>query len=149
MSESISTGHVGLNVTDLDRSIAFYTGALELEVLDRNDDADRRYAFLGHDGALLLTLWQQASSAFATDRAGLHHLAFLVADVDVVTAVQARVPECGGALVHDRLVAHGEGASSGGVFFTDPDGTRVEVYAANGFEETAPATTDGPSCGFF
>jgi hypothetical protein len=35
------------------------------------------------------------------------------------------------------------------VFFTDPDGTRLEVYAPSGAEgATAPAGA-APTCGFF
>ena len=52
-------------------------------------------------------------------------------------------------LVYDGVVPHGEGASSGGVFFTDPDGIRLEIYAPSG-ADTAPAPTQGaPTCGFF
>ena len=149
MSTPLSTGHVGLNVSDLDRSVAFYTDVLDLDVLERHDDRARRYAYLGVDGSLLLTLWQQASGGFDATLAGLHHLAFLVSDLEAVNGVQSRVVESGGTLVHDRVVAHAEGASSGGVFFLDPDGTRLEVYTASGLDGTAPASGDGPSCGFF
>ncbi|AXV05590.1 Biphenyl-2,3-diol 1,2-dioxygenase [Euzebya pacifica] len=149
MSTALSTGHVGINVSDLDRSIGFYTDVLTLDVLERHDDDGRRYAYLGTEEVLLLTLWQQASGSFDADLAGLHHLAFLVPDVDAVTAVESRVLGAGGTLVHDRLVAHDEGRASGGVFFRDPDGTRLEVYTNSGLEGTAPASDDGPACGFF
>ena len=33
---------------------------------------------------------------------------------------------------HDGVVPHGEGASSGGIFFEDPDGIRLEIYTATG-----------------
>ena len=143
------TGHVGLNVTDLARSTAFYQQVLDLEVLGEQVEGDRRYAFLGSDGELLLTLWQQSSGEFATDRPGLHHLAFLVADIEAVRAAEERVRAVGAPLFHDGVVPHGEGASSGGIFFGDPDGVRLEIYAAHG-ADVAPAPTAGaPTCGFF
>jgi lactoylglutathione lyase len=145
----LATGHVGLNVADLDRSTGFSTAVLGLAVLGRSDADGRRYAFLGADDVLLLTLWQQADQPFDPAAAGLHHRSFQVDDVEAVRAVQARIVSAGGALVHDRLVAHGEGAGSGGVFFTDPDGTRLEVFAPTGPQGTAPAVADGPTCGFF
>jgi lactoylglutathione lyase len=49
---------------------------------------------------------------------------------------------------HDGVVAHAEGSASGGVFFTDPDGIRLEIYAPTGSEGHAPHQ-DGPTCGFF
>ncbi len=50
---------------------------------------------------------------------------------------------------HDGVVAHGEGASSGGIFFTDPDGIRLEVYAPRGAEAEPAPTGESPTCGFF
>jgi len=146
---TLQTGHVGLNVTDLARSIAFYQRVLDLDVLAEQSGGDRRYAFLGHDGALLVTLWQQSEGDFGTDRPGLHHLSFQVADVEAVRRAEATLRELGAELVYDGIVPHGEGASSGGVFFTDPDGIRLEIYAPAG-ADTAPAPTqDAPTCGFF
>ncbi|MES2462541.1 MAG: VOC family protein, partial [Armatimonadota bacterium] len=37
---------------------------------------------------------------------------------------------------------------SGGLFFEDPDGTRLEIYAPSGVEGTVP-TSGAPTCGFF
>jgi lactoylglutathione lyase len=33
---------------------------------------------------------------------------------------------------YDGVVPHGEGTHSGGIFFEDPDGTRLEIYAKDG-----------------
>ncbi|MER7133469.1 VOC family protein [Streptosporangium saharense] len=146
---ALQTGHVGLNVTDLARSIAFYRGVFGFEVLGGQSEGDRRFAFLGHDGTLLVTLWQQSDGTFPVDRPGLHHLSFQVPDIEAVRRTEATLRELGAELVYDGVVPHGEGASSGGVFFTDPDGIRLEVYAPSG-ADTAPAPTQGaPTCGFF
>lgn len=148
-------GHVGLNVTDLDRSAAFYAQVLGLQVVSRSaeGDSNQAWAFLGHDGRALVTLWQQSHDRFAPDRPGLHHLAFQAGSMDEVRTVEAAVraaaAEFDTALMHDGVVAHGEGVSSGGVFFTDPDGIRLEVFAPTG-ADAAPAPTAGaPTCGFF
>lgn len=58
--KALQTGHVGLNVTDLDRSVAFYKAVFEFEVVAEGKEDDRRFAFLGRDGKLLVTLWQQS-----------------------------------------------------------------------------------------
>ena len=55
----------------------------------------------------------------------------------------------GTEFAHDGVVAHGEGTSSGGIFFTDPDGTRLEVYAPNGAQSAPAPSGAAPTCGFF
>ncbi|SDJ04779.1 VOC family protein [Nonomuraea jiangxiensis] len=148
-TSALKTGHVGLNVTDLARSTDFYRRVFDVEILGEQTEGDRRFAFLGRDGALLLTLWQQSGGAFATDRPGLHHLSFQVPDVEAVRRAEATLRELGVRLVYDGIVPHGEGASSGGVFFTDPDGIRLEIYAPAGADTAAAPTQGAPTCGFF
>ncbi|MFG3442066.1 VOC family protein [Nonomuraea sp. NPDC047897] len=146
---ALQTGHVGLNVTDLSRSIAFYQRVFDLEVVGEQTGGDRRFAFLGREGTLMVTLWQQSDGDFPADRPGLHHLSFQVPDVEAVRRAEEVLRELGATLVYDGIVPHGEGASSGGVFFTDPDGIRLEIYAPNA-AGAAPAPTQGaPTCGFF
>ena len=120
---ALATGHVGLNVADLDRSVDFYSAVFEFAVQGRGEG----YAFLGNDDKLVLTLWQQSDGAFATDRPGLHHLSFEVESVEAVQAAEARVRDAGSKLYHDGIVPHAEGAPSGGIFFEDPDGIRLEL----------------------
>jgi catechol 2,3-dioxygenase-like lactoylglutathione lyase family enzyme len=146
---TFSTGHVGLNVSDLRRSRDFYAAVFGFAVQGESDRDGRRYAFLGDDERLVLTLWQQSDGTFPTDRPGLHHLSFEVADLDAVRAAEQRVRALGARLHHDGVVPHGEGAGSGGIFFEDPDGIRLEIYAPAGDERLPSAPTDGPTCGFF
>ncbi len=147
--KALQTGHVGLNVTDLDRSLPFYQRVFGLEVQAEGKEPDRRWAFLGRDGKLVLTLWQQSDTAFATRSAGLHHLSFQVETIDVVKSAEEVLRELGAEFAHDGVVPHGEGVSSGGIFFADPDGTRLEIYAPTG-ADTAPAPSGAaPTCGFF
>lgn len=149
MTTAFATGHVGLNVADLDRSTAFYRSVFAFEVSARSDVDGRRFAFLAEDDRLVLTLWEQSEGRFATTRPGLHHLSFQVDSVDEVDAAQGRLRELGAEVLHGGIVPHGEGASSGGVFFTDPDGIRLEIYAPSGAEDRAAPTAGAPTCGFF
>ncbi|WP_431040825.1 VOC family protein [Streptomyces sp. P1-3] len=146
---ALRTGHIGLNVTDVDRSAGFYTQVFGFEVIGKDTEDDRRFAFLGRDGRLVLTLWQQAGGPFDGGRAGLHHLSFEVDTIAEVRAAEELLRELGADFAHDGVVAHGEGASSGGIFFTDPDGTRLEIYAPTGAEDAPVPSAAAPTCGFF
>lgn len=144
----LDVGHVGLNVTDLDRSRRFYEAAFGLDTIGLSEAEGRRYAFLGARGQLVLTLWQQSDGQFETGRPGLHHLAFRVATIADVERAQARLRDLGVRFLYDGIVAHREGAASGGVYFADPDGIRLEIYTPAGAEARA-APSQGPACGFF
>ena len=145
----MNTGHIALNVTDLARSTAFYRTVFAFDVLGERADGDRRFALLGHDGALVLALWEQSAGTFASDRPGLHHLSFEVADIDAVRRAETVLRDLGVTFAYDGIVPHGEGASSGGVFFADPDGVRLEIYAPTGADGAAAPTPGAPTCGFF
>ncbi|WP_248966294.1 VOC family protein [Sphaerisporangium perillae] len=146
---SFKIGHVGLNVTDLDRSKRFYLHVFGFDLLKESTEGDRRYATLGYDGGTVLTLWQQSEGRFATASPGLHHLAFQVPDMDAVREAEATLQEIGVRFAYDGLVSHGEGRQSGGVFFEDPDGIRVEISAPTGAEDLKAPAAGAPTCGFF
>lgn len=145
----LATGHVGINVSNLERSLGFYQAVLGLEVLEQSSDGEKKFAFLGSGGQLLVTLWEQSSHPFQADRAGLHHLAFLAGSIDEVRDAEARVRAAGAKLYHDGIVPHREGRASGGIFFEDPDGTRLEIYAKSGADVAPAPSEDAPTCGFF
>ncbi|MER6126426.1 VOC family protein [Streptomyces sp. NPDC001795] len=146
---SLRTGHVGLNVTDLDRSLAFYRDVLGFSLLAEGKEDGRRYAFLGEGQRLLLTLWQQAQGAYDSGRAGLHHLALEVETIEQVREYETALRGYGVEFAYEGVVAHREGAASGGIFFHDPDGTRLEISAPSGAEGAAVPNATAPTCGFF
>jgi catechol-2,3-dioxygenase len=148
-SPEIAPGHIGLSVTDLDRSLEFYQDVLGLELIQRADAPDRRFAFLGAGGRLFLTLWQQSRAGFDPHLAGLHHLAFQVPTLDAVEAAEAKLRARGQTPRYDGVVPHREGAESAALFFTDPDGIRLEIYSPTGAAGLAAPVAGAPSCGFF
>ncbi|APE21653.1 MULTISPECIES: VOC family protein [Streptomyces] len=146
---TLTTHHVGLNVTDLDRSLAFYGDVLGFETLGKGAEGESRFAFLGQDDRLVLTLWEQAGEAYAPARAGLHHLAFEAASLDHVRAAEAALTARGATFAYEGVVAHREGAASGGIFFHDPDGTRLEISVPQGAQDAEAPNATAPTCGFF
>jgi lactoylglutathione lyase len=155
---ALRTGHVGINVTDLGRSRAFYSEVLGLEVLGESTGDGRRFAFLGDPDVespvfldrLAITLWEQSTGTFSPSAPGLHHLAFHVDSVSDVERVRDRLQALGVELLHGgEIVPHSTEFDSGGVFFLDPDGTRLEVCAPAGVPTERAVTGAAPSCGFF
>ncbi|MEU8526120.1 MULTISPECIES: VOC family protein [Streptomyces] len=146
---TLSTGHIGINVTDIERSLAFYGEVLGFEVIGEGKEEGQRFAFLGQGGKLVVTLWQQAEGAYDSGRAGLHHLAFEAESIDHVRAAEAALKARDVSFAYEGVVAHREGAASGGIFFHDPDGTRLEIYAPTGAEGAEAPNESAPTCGFF
>lgn len=146
---TLATGHVGLNVTDLGRSRDFYVRVFGFEVLGEGTEEGREFAFLGREGKLLLTLWRQAEQPFDRAASGLHHLSFQVEDIEEVRAAESVLLDLAVEFAYDGVVPHGEGAASGGIFFHDPDGIRLEIYAPTGAETVPAPVSAAPTCGFF
>jgi lactoylglutathione lyase len=144
-----TTGHIGLNVSDLSRSKDFYSQVFGFDVIGESNEKQRAFAFLGQDQKVVLTLWQQSNGAFVTNRPGLHHLSFQVDSISQVREVERRLRDIGVVIHHDGIVPHKEGADSGGVYFEDPDGIRLEVFAAMGAGASQAPYGEAPTCGFF
>jgi catechol 2,3-dioxygenase-like lactoylglutathione lyase family enzyme len=148
LSTELKTGHVGINVSDLKRSLPFYQELFGFSLVQESHEPGREFAFLGDGTTLFLTLWQQSEGRFDTHAPGLHHLSFQVPDIADVKEAERRLRALGALVYHDGIVPHAEGAESGGLFFEDPDGTRLEIYASRGAGGTAPVS-GAPTCGFF
>jgi catechol 2,3-dioxygenase-like lactoylglutathione lyase family enzyme len=140
--------HVGLCVSDLDRSLRFYRDGLGFELVGTHHVGDDfapllelenvrlESRFLRSGGSSIELLWFE--SPWHTGEAvrrpmnqlGLTHLSIRVDDVD---AVAASVEKLGGTVVRSSRVSLGEGDDRlEFVYCTDPDGVRVELMRIPG-----------------
>ena len=69
--------------------------------------------------------------------------------IEQVREVEERLKALGAVIHHGGIVPHREGGDSGGLFFEDPDGIRLEIYAPTGAGDRPAPHSDGPTCGFF
>lgn len=146
---TLTTGHIGLNVSDLGRSRRFYEDVFGFTTVSESNQDGRAFAFLSDGQRLVLTLWQQSTGRFAPTSPGLHHLSFQVATIADVHAFEPRLHAAGATLLHGGVVPHAEGAASGGLFFEDPDGIRLEIFSPTGASDHDAPTPGAPTCGFF
>ncbi len=141
-------GHIGIHVSDIDRSIDFYRKVLGLKVTGRwaPPDFPRPICFMRisdkHHNVVLFELGEDAKKAgiAATDShnrksPGIDHIAFEVDSREDWLLALDHVRFCGVAIVAGPYV-HGPeggetfrgGSGSHAFYFLDPDGNRIEVY---------------------
>jgi catechol 2,3-dioxygenase len=117
-------GHVHLKVADLDRALAFYTGVLGFELMQRFGNQAAFISAGGYHHHIGLNTWEsRGGEPPAPGTTGLYHLAI----------VYPTRPDLAGAL--RRLIAAEvplDGASDHGVsealYLRDPDQNGVELY---------------------
>ena len=133
MASNVGFNHVALQVSDIDRSIAFYERWANLKVIDRLEDpkSGNKAARMGDGGAssVVVSLAQSATQPVDHLLAGLGHLGVGCADR---AEVERRCAEA----ADDGCLAKGP-VDSGfplgyWAFLTDPDGHQLELsYGQN------------------
>ena len=140
--------HFGICVSDLERSLAFYCGALGFEKAESHEigsefarlmELDRvavTSQFIRRGPTAIELLAFHDPSPFgererrAVNRFGLTHLSFRVRDV---AATAERIAQLGGAVVGSSLTTIDLGGTAlQFVYCTDPDGVRVELMDLGG-----------------
>jgi catechol-2,3-dioxygenase len=147
--QALQTGHVGLNVSDIGRSKSFYQELFGFRVMLESQTEGREFVFLGDGQKVVLTLWEQGEGRFERHHPGLHHLSFQVDTIEEVKEIENKLRALNVHFLYEGIVPHAEGAKSGGIFFEDPDGIRLEIYSPTGVESNIAPTPGAPSCGFF
>jgi glyoxylase I family protein len=122
--------HVALTVSDLDRSVPWYTTLFGAEpVLDEDTGPFRHVVWLVGQTMIGLHHFPDPASdqPFNERRVGLDHLAFAAADRSELVAWEARLNELG--VVNGGIVDASYGS---GLSFRDPDNIALEFFAPPG-----------------
>ena len=119
-------GHVVLRVSDLERSVEFYTGALGFRVSDiyGDDMMPGGMVFMrcnaDHHGIALV-----GGASGPAGKGDLHHLAFEVGSLDEVFRARKYLRERGATIVFEGRRRAGVQIA---IEFLDPDGHNLEIY---------------------
>ena len=132
MAEAIKSGavhHLAITVTDVARSVAFYS-----EVLGFQKVADFGTRAIMHNGHTLLALTPPADPAqaisndrFNENRVGLDHISFAVDSLAEMERAKALLDERG--IEHGTVNDLGEGFAIYVMSFRDPDNVQLELTA--------------------
>jgi len=149
-ASSLSFSHVGICVSDLDRSIRFYCQGLGFELVESHTVGTEfgklmevegnivlQSRFVTRDGVRIELLrfdepgYQGPAARRPMNQLGLTHLSVRVQDVD---AVAASIRELGGIVFeHTRTkFSNPDGSTMDFVYCTDPDGVRIELMRLPG-----------------
>lgn len=123
---TLGVDHVGLTVSDIERSRRFFVECLGWTVVGGNPAYP---AVFVSDGTTRLTLWQADPGHAAFDRrrnVGLHHLALKIADLDVLSDLHARVSAWPDAVVEFAPEPVGKGPRVH-CMIREPGGARIEL----------------------
>ena len=138
--------HVGICVSELERSLAFYRDALGFRAVHRFEvageapatllgltDVDLEAVFLERDGVRIELLSYRVppprgdGEPRPMNALGLTHLSLRVDDLaGTITALE----QAGARVLHETRTWNSDRAS-GAVFAVDPDGTRIELIQSS------------------
>jgi len=131
--ETLDLNHIGLAVSDLEASTAFFVETLGFKPAGGNPEYPANFVF---NGGLFVTLWQvtDPETAVPFDRknnVGLHHMAINVRDLATLHALHRRF------LDHPRVTVEfgpeflGNGPTTH-MMIRDPSGLRLEFIVSRG-----------------
>jgi catechol 2,3-dioxygenase len=117
-------GHVHLKVSDLERSLDFYTRILGFELMQRFGDQAAFVSAGGYHHHIGLNTWQsKGSSPIHFPAPGLFHLAILVPTRKDLAGAIKNLGDNG--VIVDGSADHGV---SEAIYFRDPDENGIEIY---------------------
>jgi catechol 2,3-dioxygenase len=120
----VSIGHVHLKVADLDRAVAFYSGVLCFDGVERMGPQAAFLSAGGYHHHIGLNTWEsRGGNPPPPGSTGLYHVAIRYPDRATLAAALRRLREAGVAL--DGAADHGV---SEALYLRDPDQNGLELY---------------------
>lgn len=117
--------HIGLTVSNLEKSKAFFTNTLGFNELGKDPSYP---AYFLNNGEITVTLWQAEVNAKPFDRknnVGLHHLAFRVSSLEKLNALYKTLQTSQGVVIEFAPENLGNGPAKH-MMIREPSGNRLE-----------------------
>jgi catechol-2,3-dioxygenase len=119
-------GHVVFFVSDIDRSIKFYTEVLPFKVSDTNEQGMVFLRCGANDHHTLALVPRPNAEKAPDDSVRLHHFAMEVDSVDTLFTIRDWLKQHNVKFIYEGRRGAG---SNPGMEFVDPDGYALELYA--------------------
>jgi catechol 2,3-dioxygenase len=121
---AVRIGHVHLKVSDLNRSLAFYSGILGFEITQRIGDGAAFISAGGYHHHIGLNTWESLGAGQPPAHStGLYHVAILYPTRPKLADALRRVIDAG--ISFEGAADHGV---SEALYLRDPDNNGVELY---------------------
>jgi lactoylglutathione lyase len=116
--------HVGIQVANIERSIAFYQEVVGLTLIDQflHTDGDKKLAFLGINKEIIVEFIEGYNADLPVE-GKVHHVAF---KVDNIKSEQKRLDEAGVEWISKEITVLPNGAKY--IFFRGPDQEWIEFF---------------------
>lgn len=123
--------HIELNVSDLERSAAFWGGLLERLGYRLHQDWDGGKSWIKDKTYIVLvqTAQDHLDPPYHRCRVGLNHLAFHAGSRGEVDEITAWLWDCGVSILYEDRHPYAGGPQHYAVFFEDPDRIKMEIVA--------------------
>ena len=124
IDRSATIGHVHLKVSDLERSVEFYTQILGFEITARYGPSAAFLSAGGYHHHIGLNTWESdGGSAPPPHSTGLYHFAILMPNRKALASAVKRLTDHGWPI--DGASDHGV---SEAIYLRDPDRNGIEIY---------------------
>lgn len=131
-------GHIHLRVSDLDRSIRFYSEVMGFELQQEFADQAAFLSAGGYHHHIGLNTWDSKDGPPSPPgHAGMYHVAFLYPSRVALAKILQNVLDSG-----VKLSGAADHGVSEAIYFDDPDGNGIEIYRDREKAEW-PRDTDG------
>lgn len=131
-------GHIVLSVGDIDASLAFYTRAIGLEIVTRDEERNIAFLSLGEQHHDIALIQRDGSAPADPNRTGLVHFAWKVGDFPTL---RDAYKELTGAGFEIEPIQHN---ITNSLYLKDPDGHVVELYCDRWENGIEVLSTKGP-----
>ena len=120
-------GHIVFYVSDIEKTTKFWTEVMGFQVSDRNEHGMVFFRYAGDHHTIALAPAKEKTAVAKDGQVAFHHCALEVGSVSELFQIRDFLRAKGVTIIYEGR--RGPGGNPG-VEFLDPDGFKVELYAA-------------------